>query len=56
MPAVPRDEVGVALDMPGCPNRCRHCWVDHQVVATPRTRMAEGDVRWAVARPVPHDA
>jgi hypothetical protein len=56
MPAVPRDQVGVALDMHGCPNRCRHCWVDHQVVATPRTRMAEGDVRWAVARPVPHDA
>jgi hypothetical protein len=40
----------VAFDMHGCPNRCRHSWLDHQVVATPRMRMTEDDVRWAVAQ------
>jgi hypothetical protein len=51
MPAImPNEDIGVAFDMHGCPNRCRHCWLDHQVVATPRTRMTEDDVRWAVAQ------
>jgi len=50
MPSLSREHVGVALDMHGCPNRCRHCWLDHQVVATPRTCMSEDDVRWAVAQ------
>lgn len=47
---MPDDDIGLAFDMHGCPNRCRHCWLDHKVVATPRTRMAEDDVRWAVAQ------
>ena len=51
MPAMMRDEdIGLAFDMHGCPNRCRHCWLDHQVVATPRRCMAEDDVRWGVAQ------
>jgi hypothetical protein len=51
VPAImPDDDIGLAFDMHGCPNRCRHCWLDHQVVATPRTRMSEDDVRWAVAQ------
>ncbi len=51
MPAMMRDEdIGLAFDMRGCPNRCRHCWLDHQVVATPRTCMSEEDVRWAVGQ------
>ena len=51
MPAITLDEdIGLAFDMHGCPNRCRHCWLDHQIVATPRTCMSEEDVRWAVAQ------
>jgi hypothetical protein len=51
MPAlIPGEEIGLAFDMHGCPNRCRHCWLDHGVVTTPRTRMTEDDVRWAVAQ------
>ncbi len=51
MPAMMRDEdIGLAFDMHGCPNRCRHCWLDHQVVATPRRCMTEDDVRWVVGQ------
>jgi hypothetical protein len=51
MPAIkPGDEIVLAFDMHGCPNRCRHCWLDHQVVTTPRTAMTEDDVRWVVAQ------
>jgi len=51
MPAImPDEDIGLAFDMHGCPNRCRHCWLDHKAVATPRTRMTEDDVRWAVAQ------
>jgi hypothetical protein len=44
------DTIGVAFDMFGCPSRCRHCWLDHQVAATPRTCMSEDHVRWAVGQ------
>ena len=48
MPAIaPDDDIGIGFDMHGCPNRCRHCWMGHQVVATPRRHMSEDDVRWA---------
>jgi len=51
MPAImPDEDIGLAFDMHGCPNRCRHCWLDHQVVATLGTRMTEDSVRWAVAQ------
>lgn len=51
MPAImPDDDIGLAFDMHGCPNRCRHCWLGHEVVATPGTCMTEDDVRWAVAQ------
>jgi len=51
MPLItPDEDIGLAFDMHGCPNRCRHCWLDHQVVATPRTRMSEEEVRWAAAQ------
>jgi hypothetical protein len=42
MPAVPRDQIGVALDMHGCPNRCRHCWLGRPA----RRRVTEDDLRW----------
>jgi len=49
MPAImPDDDIGLAFDMHGCPNRCRHCWLGHEVVATPRTHITEEEVRWAV--------
>lgn len=27
MPVLDSRQVAVALDMAGCPNRCRHCWL-----------------------------
>ena len=47
MPAVPRDQVGVALDMHGCPNRCRHCWVGPRPAGG---AMTEDDMRWVVGQ------
>lgn len=51
MPVItPNEDLGLAFDMHGCPNRCRHCWLDHRVAATPRTRMTKEEVRWAAAQ------
>lgn len=49
MPEVPKidsRELGVALDMHGCPNRCRHCYLP----CLPSGHMTEDDARWAVAQ------
>jgi hypothetical protein len=46
MPPITSPYVGVALDMFGCPNRCRHCYLDTPPAAT--ARMTEDEVRWAV--------
>jgi hypothetical protein len=27
MPGIRQKRIGIALDMHGCPNRCRHCWL-----------------------------
>ena len=35
----------VCLDMAGCPNRCRHCWLGH----TPNGRMTDEDLRFVAA-------
>ncbi|UCC67196.1 MAG: hypothetical protein JSV79_08615, partial [Armatimonadota bacterium] len=48
MPALPREQIGVALDMSGCPNRCRHCWLSHEALSN--RRMTEDDLRWVVAQ------
>ena len=45
MPAL-SPQIAVALDMGGCPNRCRHCWLG----AWPSERMSHGDLRWTVGR------
>ena len=37
------NSITVALDMLGCPNRCRHCWLGH----SPNARMGEDDLRFA---------
>lgn len=46
MPRIDRDRIGLAFDMQGCPNRCRHCWLGP---GSSRT-MSEDDVRWGVAQ------
>ncbi len=45
MPAIiPDEDIGLAFDMHGCPNRCRHCYL-----GKPRPgRVSEADLRWAV--------
>lgn len=48
MPPIDTDTIGVALDMQGCPNRCRHCWLSHEAVSN--RRMSEDDLRWVVER------
>ncbi len=35
----------VAVDMYGCPNRCKHCWLGHM----PNRRMENGADEWVVA-------
>jgi len=42
MPPITETRIGVALDMYGCPNRCRHCWLG---VGTRRS-LSEADLRW----------
>jgi len=37
-----KDKIGIALDMFGCPNACRHCWLGSQ--RTPP--LGEQDLRW----------
>ncbi len=34
----------IAVDMFGCPNRCRHCWLSHM----PNRKMEEGADEWIV--------
>ena len=46
MPKIDRESIGVAFDMQGCPNRCRHCWLGP---ARGRSLSEEG-VRWGVSR------
>lgn len=45
MPEI-KESIGVAFDMAGCPNRCRHCWLG---MGNNRT-LSETDVRWGVAQ------
>jgi len=42
MPAIAETRMAVALDMHGCPNRCRHCWLGMGT----RRSMSEADLRW----------
>ncbi|MBD3243281.1 MAG: hypothetical protein GF331_22010, partial [Chitinivibrionales bacterium] len=46
MPDIDTEQIGIAFDMSGCPNRCRHCWLGP---ASERTMTAE-DVRWGAQR------
>ena len=42
MPHITERSVGLAFDMNGCPNRCRHCWLG----PGSQDRLSESDVRW----------
>ena len=44
--SLPLDSLTVCLDMQGCPNRCRHCWMGHG----PNGHLTEDDLRFV------HDA
>ena len=46
MPKIDREHIGVAFDMQGCPNRCRHCWLG----SASNQKLSEQDVRWGVAQ------
>ncbi len=46
MPKIDREQVCVAFDMRGCPNRCRHCWLGH----ADNRLLSEADVRWGVSQ------
>ena len=46
MPAITSHQVGIALDMYGCPNRCRHCRLGQAAGG----RLTEDDLRWVVAQ------
>jgi hypothetical protein len=37
-------DMAVIMDMAGCPNRCRHCWLGHP----PNRRVSEDRLRWVV--------
>ena len=38
--------ITIAVDMYGCPNRCRHCWLSHM----PNRKMEDGADQWIVDR------
>lgn len=44
MPKINSREIAVIMDMAGCPNRCRHCWLGHP----PNRRVSEDIFRWVV--------
>ena len=44
MPPLQSHRIAIALDMAGCPNRCRHCWLGNP----PNRRVSEGTLRRVV--------
>jgi MoaA/NifB/PqqE/SkfB family radical SAM enzyme len=46
MPVITSREIGLALDMHGCPNRCRHCYLG----ARTNKDMTHEDLRWAAGQ------
>jgi len=44
MPQFRSRQIGVMVDMAGCPNRCRHCWLGNP----PNRRVSEETLRWVV--------
>jgi hypothetical protein len=46
MPKIKSREIGIAADMHGCPNRCRHCGCGRM----PDGNMTHDDLRWVAAQ------
>jgi hypothetical protein len=46
MPVIKADELGIAVDLKGCPNRCRHCYLGSPAKGT----LSSDDFRWAVGQ------
>lgn len=44
MPKFESSHIAVLVDMAGCPNRCRHCWLGHP----PNRRASQETLRWVV--------
>lgn len=44
MPGFDSRNIAVLMDMAGCPNRCRHCWLGHP----PNRRVPEDTLLWVV--------
>lgn len=44
MPEFNSKNIVVCMDMEGCPNRCKHCWLGH----TPNKKVSEGTLREVV--------
>ncbi len=44
MPSLASRRIAVAVDVAGCPNRCRHCWLGNP----PNRRVSEDVLRWVV--------
>ena len=42
MPRITERSIGLAFDMNGCPNCCRHCWLG----PGSQDKLSESDVRW----------
>jgi hypothetical protein len=46
MPKIKKKKIGAALDMYGCPNRCRHCYLGFGT----NRKMTDDDLRWMAAQ------
>jgi len=46
MPSITQKRIGVALDMHGCPNKCRHCYLG---IAS-KADLTDDDLRWTVSQ------
>ena len=46
MPKIRSKKLGIALDMCGCPNRCRHCYLGFGT----NQKMTGADLRWMAAQ------
>jgi len=46
MPKIDKEQIGIAFDMHGCPNRCRHCWLG----PGSNRKFSDTDIRWGTAQ------
>jgi hypothetical protein len=46
MPTIIKKKIGIALDMQGCPNRCRHCYLSYGT----NLKLPDGELLWAASQ------